>query len=488
MIRLGKPVTLAGFCSGMRGGVPLEIPASVQDRLARDRAVVDRAAAGEAPVYGLNTGLGGNLAHRLDPEEIAAFQRQILEGRAIAVGPLLPEEAGRGILLARLVSTSGGGSGISPRMFAHLAALYASGLSPALPRLGSIGAADLTQNAVWALAVLGSGQIWRDGVLVDAGEALAGAGLAVPDMRPKDAMALINHGGLSVALAASALCEASRALAMARAAVLLSYAGYDASRDVLAADVNALRPSPGQQEMAAWLAGRLEGGDHSQRRVQEALSFRVVAPVMGAAQAAWDAARGVWEQEANGLSDSPAVIGSDAMRSTANFHAPALSLALESCGLALAMAANGAVQRCQRMMTPGLSGLPKYLSSVGGASAGMVPMQKTAAAVLAEIRRHAMPVALDPAPVSETVEDMAAMTPLAALKLSELVENLMLLCGIEAVVAAQAVDLRGVTLSPAAGRVHAAIRDVVAPLAQDRAIGVDIPKAVKALAEVAEVV
>ena len=231
---------------------------------------------------------------------------------------------------ARLISAAGGGSGISLEMFDYLAEVYASGLSPAVPAFGSIGAADLTHNATLMLALLGNGRMWRAGELVEAGAALEAAGLRPPPLQPKDAMALINHGGLSVALAAIALSGAEEALAMSRAAILLSYAGYEANTDILAPEINALRPAPGQQEMAAWLAARLQGGAASPRRVQEALSFRVVAPVMGAACAALDHAQSVWRGEANGLSDSPAVLGDDAMRSTANFHAPALALALES--------------------------------------------------------------------------------------------------------------------------------------------------------------
>ena len=200
-MRLGDRATLADFA-----GLPaLELPRDVRDRLAQDRAVVDAAAAGAAPVYGLNTGLGANLGHRIAPEDIPRFQRQLIEGRAVATGPALPPETGRGVLLARLVSIRG--SGMSLSMVDHLLAVYAAGLSPRVPRFGSIGASDLTQNAVWALALLGSGTVWRDGAEVEAGRALAEAGITLPALQPKDAMALINHGGLSVALAAQALAN-----------------------------------------------------------------------------------------------------------------------------------------------------------------------------------------------------------------------------------------------------------------------------------------
>ena len=73
-----------------RGGDGISLAAEARARVAAARAVVERAAAGERPIYGLNTGLGGNLKHRLAPDEITAFQMQFVVGRAIGVGEPLP--------------------------------------------------------------------------------------------------------------------------------------------------------------------------------------------------------------------------------------------------------------------------------------------------------------------------------------------------------------------------------------------------------------
>ena len=479
---LGGRVTLTAFCAAIDGDAPLDVSAAVIDRLRAARAPVDRLAAGAAPVYGLNTGLGGNLAHRLAPAEIPAFQRQLVEGRAVATGEALLEPMGRAMLLARIVSAAAGRSGMSEVMFRHMIAVFDAGLSPVVPEFGSIGAADLTVNAVWAQGLLGRGGLWRADRVLPGDEALTQAGLVAPVLEPRDALALINTGAFSVARAAFALQAARQGLDMAKGAILLSYAGYGANREILRADVNALRPAPGQAEAAAWFRRHLDGCEDAPRRVQEALSFRLVATVTGAAQDALSRAIAVWEDEANAGADSPSVLDGGEMVSTAHYHAPALALALEGVSLAMAMLANGAVQRVQKLMNPALSGLPKYLSPVGGASAGMVPMQKTCAALLAEIRRHAMPVAFDPAPVSDSVEDMAAMTPLCAQKLAEQMHAFHLLAGTEALAAAQALDLRAPgARSPAVAALHDAVRDRVEMLQDDRPLGGDIPRAAEAL-------
>ena len=463
-MHLGPRVTLAQFCAALDDDA-LSVDASVDARLRATRRIVDAAAAGEAPVYGLNTGLGANLGHRIAPADIPAFQRQILEGRAVAVGPSLPPRTGRAMLLARLIGTAQGHSGMSVAMFDHLCALWRAGVSAPVPRYGSIGAADLTQNASWAMATL---------------EAGAEAGHHAPVLQPKDAMALINHSGLSVALAAEALERADETLGMLQLAAALSFEGYGANADIFDAALNDLRAAPGQAEMAAWFRAHLAPVANP-RRVQDALSFRVLAPVMGAARDALTRAIAVWEDELNGASDNPVVLGEEAMRSTPNFHAPALALALEQVSLAMALVSSGCAMRVQRLMNPDLTGLPRYLSPVGGASAGFVPVQKTVAALAGDVRRHAMPVVFDAAPVSDAVEDVAPMSPLAALKLTDQAVPLALMAGIEAVVAAQARDLRG--LAPTA--LHGALRARVPMLQADRPLGGDVDAAAEVLRDAA---
>ena len=117
----------------------------------------------------------------------------------------------------------------------------------------------------------------------------------------------------------------------------------------------------------------------------------------------------------------------------------------------------------------------------------MVPLQKTAVSLAARIRHRAEPVVLDQVPVSEGVEDMAVLTPLAAGKLTEQAEMSRLLSGLEALVGAQAMDLRKPsTTGPLAGRIHRTIRERVAPLDDDRSLSTDIGDAADVIEAVAQ--
>ena len=100
----GQRISLAEFCAACARPEPIELGETQRQRLDQDRAHVLAHAASDAPIYGLNTGLGANLGHRLERSEIAAFQEQIILGRNTACGPDLPAHVARGVVLARIVS------------------------------------------------------------------------------------------------------------------------------------------------------------------------------------------------------------------------------------------------------------------------------------------------------------------------------------------------------------------------------------------------
>ena len=481
------PFPLQDFISVAREASTLRLNPNARARIERDHSIVLDHAAGDRPVYGLNTGLGANLSHRIAPNEISGFQLRLLRGRAAAVGEPLPDEACRGVLLARILSAARGASGISPALLDHLIAVFNTGHAPVIPETGSIGAGDLVQNAHFGLALVGEGELWRNGARIDAATALGEARLHPPDLAPGDAMVLANHSAVTTTLSAFAVDRYALNMAMSRCALVLSFEGFAANRNILDPEVVALSPAPGYDRAAKWFREALgETADHP-RRVQDPVSFRGAAQVTGAGLHGLDHVGTMVESALNSVSDSPVVTPGGHLLSTPNFQSPALALGLESLSLTLSMMANCAVQRIQRMMSPATSGLPRFLSPVGGDSAGMVPLQKTAVSLAARIRHQAEPVVLEQVPVSEGVEDMAVQTPLAASKLMEQAELFRLLSGLEALVGAQALDLRRPsTMGPLTSRIHRSIRDRVAPLDDDRSLSDDIGNAADVIEAVAQ--
>lgn len=480
-------MTLDDVAAAAQGAVTLRIASPVAERLRAARAVVERHAAGSAPVYGLNTGLGGNLAHRLAADEIARFQEQLVRGRCVGMGPPLPETVSRAALFCRIIGLSHGGSGLSPAVLDHLVAMFDAGLVPVIPGRGSIGAGDLGLCAHLAAAALGFGEVWQGGARRPAGEALAAARLAPPNLAAKDGLALINASAVTCGWAALALVAALETLLLGAATASLSAEGYRANPAIFDPDIAAARPAGGQVAAAALFRALLEGSSLHEpgvaRAIQDALSFRTLAPVLGAHLTALQAAVRTVEIDINSAADNPLVLAErDEILSTPNFHTVEMAIALDALAIAQAHLAILAVQRIIRLMDPAMSQLPRYLSPVGGASNGFVALQKSAVALQAEIKLKATPASLDSVAVSDGAEDHAPQTLLSVRKLDEQNTALRMLIAIEAMVAAQAVDLRPL---PKLGRgsrtVYEAVRSAVPVLSEDRETGPDAMRTLDAL-------
>ena len=481
----GRRFSIGEIVSAARQGFDIKLDQvgsidSVHRKLIAARNVVEQFARGHEPVYGLNTGLGANLGHRLDPEEIPEFQQQILAGRSVGVGEPFDECVSRASLLSRIITLSKGNSGISIETFDALVSIANAGLSPVLPSRGSIGAGDLILAAHFGSCLFGEGEFWVKGQKVPALQALEQAGLVPINLQAKDAMALCNHSAITTGLGVVTLDEVSRLLNLSRATSVLSAEGYAVNTDIFDADLQQLRPSAGQCSLAAWYRRAFEGSSllesAGEKSIQDALSFRVMATVYGSTQTALDQAITEVEIELNNAGENPAVLSDRAqMLSTPNFHTLSIALAFDSLAIAVTHVATASFQRIVKMMAPQLSGLPKYLSPVGGASAGFVPIQKTAAALLGEIRSYATPASLDAMPVSDMVEDIAPQTVLAIRQIQQQSQAFRLLIGIEAMVAAQAIDCRQPkSLGRVAESMYSAIREDVGCLDEDRSTGGDI--------------
>jgi histidine ammonia-lyase len=160
-----------------------------------------------------------------------------------------------------------------------------------------------------------------------------------------------------------------------------------------------------------------------------------------------------------------------------NFDTTATALAFEGLGLALSHTAALQVFRCAKLMSPGFSGLPRFLTPMGGARTGYATVQKTASALEASIRNLALPVGAMTAPVADGVEDYAPMTPRVVEKTHEIVRLLARLAAVEFVTAAQAIDLRGdVRLGRGTERAHRIVRRHVPKLTEDRPSGPDFER------------
>lgn len=475
LVLSGAGISVEDVAAVARGGRKVEVGPGVIERLDKARKVLDQAAASGQQIYGLNTGLGANLGTTVEGDA-SAFQRQLLEGRSGAVGEPLPQEAVRATMLARAAMFSVGGSGISPAVLTALVDALNAGVHPVMPSLGSIGAGDLLLMTAIARTLIAEGEADYQGRRMPSAKALMMARLAPVSLAPKDGLSLINASAVSTGAGALALADALSAFEQQQQAGALTMEALGANRTILDPRLHLARPAACQQLAAKELRDLLARDEQPPpTTLQDPLSVRCMPSIHGALIQAIDNARLAVEIELNAAADNPLVLEEDNLvLSTGNFHTASMALAFETLGLAIAQASAATAARFVQLTGSGRNGLPKYLSPIGGASAGFVPLQKTVTAILAAIRHKANPVMLDFLPVSEGVEDHATQTLLAVTKCAGMIGLWRRLIAFELMAAAQAVDLReGLTLAPATGVIHAAVRAHVASLREDRPLGPD---------------
>ncbi len=473
-----------------RTGESVLLASGARERVVAARDVVMRLSKSGLPIYGLNSALGANTGAALPEDDLEDYQRRAVRARAVAVGPAYERSSVRAMQFARIAGMACGGSGVSPEVLDACIALLNHQVHPVVPRFGSIGVADLPQLSHLALPLFGEGEAEFGGEVLSGRVALEHAGLKPVKLGVKDGLALISSNAATTARAALVLHDATAALNAWLAAIALGHEGFRANLSPIHPNAVAARPATGQVEVANRLRALLKGSalltPGSSRRVQDPVSMRVVAQVHGAAQGMVDAARVQVEVELNSAADSPLVLADEGvMLSNGNFHVPALALALDACAIALAQAASMSVARCQRFMSPALTGLPLQLTRHGPAHSGFATVQKTLTALWAEIRLRANPGSLDYLPVSEALEDHACMALGVAEKLGELLERVRYLIAIELLVSAQAVDLRETDeriMGEGARTTYKLLRNMVPVLDEDRPLGPDIDRVQRAVA------
>lgn len=458
-------------------------------RLDKARRVVDKYIESGQPAYGLTTALGANVGKAIASSELRDYQTRAIVARSVGMGEAASDELVRGLLFSRLASLSMGKSGISSGVFHALLALLNSGICPVVPRIGSIGVADLPAMSHAMLVLFGQGRARVDGQEMAGDEALSRAGLAPVVLEPKDGLALISSNAWSVSCAIEAFDKANHALANLNRAATLSMEAFRANLSPLDKRVQAARSTPGQLASATQIETLLHGSalweKGSARRVQDPLSIRCVTQIHGAVLWAQQGVREHIECELNGSGDSPLVVYEpDELLSSSNFHIPGLALSLESLGASLAQAASASIQRCLRLYSPATSGLPLQLTAYGPLHSGFATVQKTLIALWSEVRHLANPACLDFFPVSESVEDHALMVPHVAAKTTQLADRISMIAAIELLSSAQAADLAKVKPKGAGTRdTYARIRELVPTLDTDRPLGFDIEKIVLMLRE-----
>ena len=480
----GNSLTLPDLIAIADDHAPVALSPDAAARVDRARAVVERKAAGDEAVYGINTGFGALAETRIPHDALGALQLNLLRSHAAGVGDPLPARAVRATMALRANVLAKGFSGIRRETLEMLIEILNRKVHPVVPSRGSVGASgDLAPLAHLALVLVGEGQatVGDRADVLNGRDALRAAGLSPLELQPKEGLALINGTQPSAAVAALAASGADR---LARATDIAAALSVDALRGSVKpfdARIHEARPHNGQRTSALNIRTLLAGSaiNHSHEhcgRVQDAYSLRCAAQVHGAARDALAWVRQTLALEANAATDNPMVFAAeDDIVSGGNFHGAPVALAADLCTIALCQLVTISERRSDRLVNPALSELPAFLTTDSGLHSGYMMAQVTAAALASELKTLAHPASVDTIPTSANKEDHVSMSMGAALKAAGALQLATRVIAVEILCACQAIDLLApLKTSAALERVHARVRSSVPRLAGDRPPAPDI--------------
>ncbi|MER7009832.1 histidine ammonia-lyase [Saccharopolyspora sp. NPDC000359] len=451
-----------------RDGARVVLTPLAEQAIAATREHIDALAAEARPVYGISTGFGALAVRHIPGDRRAALQQSFVRSHAAGSGTAVELEVVRAQMLLRLRTIATGRTGVRPATAHALASLLNAGIVPVVHEFGSLGCSgDLAPLAAVALALTGEGEVFdAAGARRPAAEVLAEAGVEPVVLAEKEGLALTNGTDGMLGMLVLALHDLAALLDVADVTAAMTVEALLGTDRVFAADLQRLRPHPGQAVSAARMAALLAGSPivASHRgpdctRVQDAYSLRCAPQVHGAARDTARHAEAVADRELAAAIDNPVVLDDGRVESNGNFHGAPLAYALDFLAIPLADVASMAERRTDRMLDVARShGLPAFLADDPGVDSGHMIAHYTQAGLVSELKRLAVPASVDSIPTSAMQEDHVSLGWSAARKLRRGVDALTSVLAVELLTAARALDLRA-PLEPAPAT--AAVRDLL---------------------------
>lgn len=479
------PVSIDDVVAVARHGARVELDPAALEQVAASRALIDGLASDPEPHYGISTGFGALATQFIEDDRRAQLQASLVRSHAAGSGAEVEREVIRALMLLRLSTLMTGRTGVKRQTAETYAALLNSGITPVVREYGSLGCSgDLAPLSHVALACIGEGEVRNtEGALMPAAEALAAAGITPLKLGEKEGLALINGTDGMLGMLSLALHDLARLLQTADLAAALSVEGLLGTDKVFAADLQALRPQAGQalaaRNMRELLAGSPIVASHQGpecTRVQDAYSLRCAPIVHGAARDTAAHAQRVAEAELASAVDNPVITLDGRVESNGNFHGAPVAYVLDFLAIAIADVASMSERRTDRFLDKARNqGLPPFLAHEVGVDSGLMIAQYTAAGIVSELKRLAVPASADSIPSSAMQEDHVSMGWAAGRKLRRALDGLQRVLAIELMAAARGIALRApLTTGPNTEAAVALLRKTGAEPGPDRFLSPDI--------------
>ncbi len=485
----GASLTIEQVVAVAREFAPVHIDVEAARRADASRSAVESMIETGDPVYGINTGFGRLANVRIPKDDLDQLQRNLILSHVAGVGPALPVDIVRAMMLLRANVLLRPTSGVRSVLAARLIDVLNAGIHPIVPEQGSVGASgDLAPLAhvAWCLmgggeVVVGGGRSTNPGRQTTAAEALRTVGVEPLVFKAKEGLAFINGTQAQTAILALVVHDSRNLLASATGAMAMSLEALMGTPVPFDERIHQARPHRGQQEIAARLRELLADSEirdsHKENdpRVQDAYSLRCVPQVFGTVYDAIEYAAGVTTIELNASTDNPLVFGSEIL-SGGNFHGQPVAFALDMLAIVLTTLTGMSERRLDRMVNPETSqGLPAFLTQQPGLHSGLMMAQISAAALVGESRSLATPASVQSVPTDGNQEDFVPMGMAAAYKVRRILSNAQRVVSCELIAGAQGLEFRK-PLNPSKGvaKIYDRVRLVVPKLEEDRPLTPDI--------------
>jgi histidine ammonia-lyase len=471
----GSNLTVEQLVEIARHGRKVEPAQDALDRIHTCREMLEEKIRAREIMYGVNTGIGEFSEVVLTDEQVQQFQRYLIYNHAAGIGEPAPVEYIRAAMASRINVHAHGMSGCRPEITLTLVEMLNRGVAPVVCQKGSVGACgDLAPMAQMALLLMGEGEAYYQGNRLPGGEAMARAGIPVPDLQARDGLAAINGSNLLTGMSALHLYDMNRWLKQAEIACAMSLEALLANMKPYDGRLHELRGFPGAIRSAKSIMKCIAGSDlvtgKIKTKVQDAYSMRSSPQVIGTAHDALAFAKKQVETELNGVGDNPIFLPEHKLTLTgANFQGSPVSLPMDMVGAAITMVCVLSERRLNRLTNPALSvGLPAFLTKGAGMFSGMMLSQYTADSLIVEQRMLSMPASIASIPAAADQEDFVSMGMNTAIKNEQILDNAYGILGIEFMAATQALDFR--EFSPGAGvqKARQVIRKYLTHLDEDR--------------------
>ncbi|MGC9153754.1 MAG: aromatic amino acid ammonia-lyase [Vulcanisaeta sp.] len=420
-VKIGNRILVSDIVKVARDYEKVEVSGEALDAVSRSRRSLEEIIHSGVKIYGVNTGLGDLYNVPVSPEDVAKYSLDMLNDHAVGVGDYAPEDWVRATMLVRAHQLSLGYSGVRELIIERLVQFLNLGITPLVPRYGSVGASgDLAPLAHIALALMGRGAVKYQGRIMNSAEALKLAGLDELRLSYKEALSLINGISYSAALASLGIWDSYRLLRAALAVMALIIEASRAGTASLSVEANAVKLHRGENEVARVLSGLLSGSGNVNRsgRVQDPYSIRCIPQVFGSVIDALEWALRNIVNEVNSVSDNPIIIGNN-VYSTCHFHGQYVALSTDLLNTSLSVIGNLIERQIAQLLRKEINGISNYLAN-GPWRVGLMLTQYTAAALAARLRELAVPSTVQNIPTSGFQEDVNSMSANSAIKLHEI--------------------------------------------------------------------